>query len=385
MLMAKRENGEKVLATSDLENTKDFICRFCGQRVVLKKGKIKSPHFAHKEKCECDYNEQLKEKCGGESELHYKWKSKIKKEMEQLSYVKEILLEERIGNRIADIVVIFNDNIDKINDGEEDWISKDIVESRRLIIEIQLSKIPLQKVIERTKDYIKQKEYSEENITWLFGEKHKSMMGEYCRYITKDLTHYEYNKKENMEIELSVANKDETYGEWDIFTFYGYGVSRLVNLKERLEIKTLKSGLKKINLFSKKYRRDVGEDGTLATLCTLMQEGKECDDEIRLLKCRKEYVKQRGNYSKRYGVSNKTIDAIVKEFYESKEDFFERPYNTDEYAIFSYWVEDLFWKDDENIRQESRQKINKVLEVAQTIERVEAIENNDTCKYIVDK
>ncbi|WP_081010790.1 competence protein CoiA family protein [Paraclostridium sordellii] len=54
--MTKRENGEKVLATSELENTRDFICRFCGRKVILKKGKIKSPHFAHKEKCECHYD-----------------------------------------------------------------------------------------------------------------------------------------------------------------------------------------------------------------------------------------------------------------------------------------------------------------------------------------
>lgn len=113
MLVSLNSQNKIVLASTELENTRDFICRHCGQRLILKRGNIRTPHFAHAEKCKCNYNDYIKEKCGGESELHYRWKLYIKNQMEKLEYVDKVELEVRIGDRIADIVVYLNDKDDK--------------------------------------------------------------------------------------------------------------------------------------------------------------------------------------------------------------------------------------------------------------------------------
>lgn len=161
MLTAIDSNDNIVIASRSLESTNDFNCRHCGGKLILKKGTIKTPHFSHIKKRDCEYDNYIKEKCGGESETHYKWKLEIKNQMEQMDYVDRVELEVKIGNRIADIVVYLNDNDDK------DYRSKD-----KFIVEVQLSKINLETIINRSSDYIKEG-YDDTSIFWLMGKKNK--------------------------------------------------------------------------------------------------------------------------------------------------------------------------------------------------------------------
>ena len=86
---------------------KKYYCRFCGEELILKKGTVKIPHFAHKANSECRMEELItKGKCAkGESEFHRECKTFIKEQMEKLSYVDHVDLEVPIGSRIADIVI----------------------------------------------------------------------------------------------------------------------------------------------------------------------------------------------------------------------------------------------------------------------------------------
>lgn len=167
MLISRNSKDEHILATREIENTKDFTCLHCRQKVILKKGTIKIPHFSHIEKCECDYDDYIREKCKGESQRHHAWKLHIKNELEKLKGVDRVDLEVRIGNRIADLVVHLNEKME-------------YREVDKFIVEIQLSKISLDKVIQRSKDYIKEG-YCKQSVFWLMGEKNKNLAkNTYC-------------------------------------------------------------------------------------------------------------------------------------------------------------------------------------------------------------
>lgn len=98
MLMAKNSNGKLVNAIDEKkEDNYDYVCPYCGNKVILKKGNIKIHHFVHKPDSECYFNHE------GESLIHERMKWNIKKIIEKDNkYLKKSELEYRIGNRIAD-------------------------------------------------------------------------------------------------------------------------------------------------------------------------------------------------------------------------------------------------------------------------------------------
>lgn len=163
MLAALNSQNEVIFANIGIENTKDFKCRYCERKLILKRGSIRVAHFAHKEKCQCSYNEYIKSKCGKNSELHYFWKLHIKEQMEKLDYVDRVDLEVKIGNSIADIVVYLNDKDNKF-----------YREEKKFIIEVQLNKINLQTIINNSYNYINNG-YTKGSIYWLMGEKNKNL------------------------------------------------------------------------------------------------------------------------------------------------------------------------------------------------------------------
>ena len=181
MLMSIDKNNKLIVAHSQLKIDGDIFCPYCNTKTIFKNGTINIPHFAHKEKTSCIYSEYVKEKCGtgGESKEHLEYKLFFKEELEKLPEVESVELEKKIGNRIADIVVYFNDN---------DNLKRD-----KAIIEIQLSRIQLKTIQNRTEEYISYG-YKEENIYWLFGEKNKNIIDKYGLYNLKNtsLKHEDY-------------------------------------------------------------------------------------------------------------------------------------------------------------------------------------------------
>ena len=63
VLVALDANGNRVVALDTTDKQAEYFCPKCGERVILKRGSVKIPHFAHEIKSDCTYGE-------GESQEH---------------------------------------------------------------------------------------------------------------------------------------------------------------------------------------------------------------------------------------------------------------------------------------------------------------------------
>ena len=107
-----------------------FFCPSCRGKVILKKGRIKIPHFAHKPPVTCIYGK-------GESEIHYKAKLEIRDELER-RFKKgkyNIEVEKFLGKVRPDV---YFEKSDK---------------SQKFAIEIQKSNLTIETIEKRTKEY----------------------------------------------------------------------------------------------------------------------------------------------------------------------------------------------------------------------------------------
>lgn len=134
MLQAKTEKGNMVtLATYPLDEIKiirqqtSFYCPTCGERVIPRAGPHTIPHFSHQNKAQCTSIS------GGESPYHekgklllYQWIRKQNIDVSIEKYLSEI-------KRRPDLYITINDKI--------------------IVIEYQCSRIPVQDIQRRTKDY----------------------------------------------------------------------------------------------------------------------------------------------------------------------------------------------------------------------------------------
>ena len=75
-----------------------FICPGCFGEVILKKGKIREHHFAHKPPFDCLYGR-------GETQLHYKCKRKIYEALSNHPKVKRCEIEKQFDGLRADVYV----------------------------------------------------------------------------------------------------------------------------------------------------------------------------------------------------------------------------------------------------------------------------------------
>ena len=92
-------NGKRIYA-EDAERGLDYRCPSCGEKVHLKKGAVRTPHFSHYSNSDCDWG-------GNQSEAHLRTKKLIYEHFLKLkTSEKDIVeLEYPLGdaNRIADI------------------------------------------------------------------------------------------------------------------------------------------------------------------------------------------------------------------------------------------------------------------------------------------
>lgn len=133
MLKAIKDN--KVFYAWETEKEqKPFFCPECKREVGLRKGKIKIHHFYHIKKFDCLVSP--------ESQIHLEIKFKLYKYLKTI--YNKVELEYRIGDRISDVFYINMKN-------------------KKVVYEVQKSKLSLDEVKKRTESYKNQNIY----VIWL--------------------------------------------------------------------------------------------------------------------------------------------------------------------------------------------------------------------------
>lgn len=125
MLTAFNKKGETVVAFEATRFEGPFICTYCKNEVILKKGDKKIHHFAHTSKSECPHE--------NESPEHMLIKTEIYKSLKKESNVKNCELEKSFGDNRPDLYAEIN--------------------GTPVAIEIQLSHLSVEKIEERTLKY----------------------------------------------------------------------------------------------------------------------------------------------------------------------------------------------------------------------------------------
>src|SRR5699024_273065 len=133
MLIAQKTSGEKILAQECLKSEKDLLCPLCKQPVILKKGTIKIPHFAHLRREDCQSFSE------GETQEHLQNKLFLQKWTQK--GVLEAYLPEL--KQRPDLLLDF------------------------LAIEVQCSSLKIERFMERTNNYLKHGYHP----WWLLGKK----------------------------------------------------------------------------------------------------------------------------------------------------------------------------------------------------------------------
>ncbi|WP_208558814.1 competence protein CoiA [Marinilactibacillus kalidii] len=142
MIIAKLDNVTHVVASDgSLNRSSPMYCPSCGQRVYLKKGKLKIAHFAHFSKQECESFSE------GETAEHLKGKWKLFHSLKKQGY--EVALEAYLPELKQ----------------RPDILLKTDTES--IAIEYQCSMLPIDKMVERTENYLRNGYYP----YWILGEK----------------------------------------------------------------------------------------------------------------------------------------------------------------------------------------------------------------------
>lgn len=127
MLSAQNSNGD-ILASEAVKEDGPFTCPMCGGIALLKKGRVKIHHFAHKPPTDCAYG-------AGESEAHRKAKLEIYEALIKHPDVSKLKLERPLGEVRPDISFYLKDT--------------------PIAIEVQVSTLSLDTIDKRTRAYKK--------------------------------------------------------------------------------------------------------------------------------------------------------------------------------------------------------------------------------------
>lgn len=144
MLVAKTSEGtiinimEETRAELELKRDNEWCCPSCQQRVIMKVGTVKQPHFAHKERHTCQgmSEPETMEHIMGKS-LIYRWAKEAEMNV-QLEY-----------------------GLTSIQQRPDIWLDEE------LAIEFQCSPLSLERLAERNQGY----DSLPTKVTWLLGEK----------------------------------------------------------------------------------------------------------------------------------------------------------------------------------------------------------------------
>lgn len=163
MLTALTANdNQKVIASKVLKADGPFICPECATEMILRKGMLKTHHFAHKPPMDCVYGV-------GESEEHRRCKIEIYESLVGKDGL-TCELEKKVGNVRPDIYVESKKS------------------GKAYAIEVQLSNLPLARIIERTREYYRLGIY----VLWLPRLSEKHSMPRYSPSIWEKWLHATY-------------------------------------------------------------------------------------------------------------------------------------------------------------------------------------------------
>ncbi|NQU77676.1 competence protein CoiA, partial [Candidatus Falkowbacteria bacterium] len=121
-----KETQQSVFASLVEREHKPFYCQCCKDLVILKKGQIRTHHFAHKPPVTCEYGV-------GETEKHRQCKMEIYNFLKGKPYVRNLKMEAHLGNVRPDISAY--------------------IKNFPVAIEVQCSNLSLETIIQRTKKY----------------------------------------------------------------------------------------------------------------------------------------------------------------------------------------------------------------------------------------
>lgn len=128
--------GQKIAAWEVERSDGPFLCFCCQQMVMLRKGEIKAPHFAHIPPVTCEYGR-------GESEEHRRCKIAIYESLSAHPQVRKCEMERDLGTVRPDVSAYIND--------------------MPVAIEVQLSNLSLTRIQYRTSEYARRGIY----VLWL--------------------------------------------------------------------------------------------------------------------------------------------------------------------------------------------------------------------------
>jgi competence protein CoiA len=166
MLTSIRQIDDYKVHAQDVDKSDaPFSCPVCGRETILRKGRVKTHHFAHKPPVLCEYGK-------GESEAHRQCKQSIYDALKLESGVTDCELEKNFGLVVSDIFFIFN--------------------GIKVAIEVQVSSLTMDRIIARTKAYERLGIY----VLWLplFDEKlnNKRLNNRYAPKIWEKWLHATY-------------------------------------------------------------------------------------------------------------------------------------------------------------------------------------------------
>jgi competence protein CoiA len=122
----RRSDGFKVLARASEKIEAPFACPRCRRELVLRKGRIKVHHFAHKPPVTCALGV-------GETDQHLRAKLAVFDALRQESNVTELELEKDFGTSVADVFARISGTL--------------------VAVEIQRSAVSVNDIVARTKNY----------------------------------------------------------------------------------------------------------------------------------------------------------------------------------------------------------------------------------------
>lgn len=101
MFVAITESGRRVISVETDKDEGPFFCPGCQTELILKKGMVRTDHFAHLHSVVCEYHAQLMGKV--ESPEHYFRKFEIYRSLRSNPKCKNVQIEYVIGDSRADV------------------------------------------------------------------------------------------------------------------------------------------------------------------------------------------------------------------------------------------------------------------------------------------
>jgi|SRR5581483_470724 competence protein CoiA len=122
----RKDTGKTVLASRESGADRLFVCPACAAPVILRRGRLRVDHFAHKRTVACAHGE-------GETDAHRRCKAEIYEALLRAPHVSDVRLERQLHDVRPDVSARIN--------------------GVPVAIEVQISNLTVETVIRRTEEY----------------------------------------------------------------------------------------------------------------------------------------------------------------------------------------------------------------------------------------